>query len=42
MSAYEQRRRVVVRFAAGPTWQSGRPKEQRGLDSQIAVWCFGW
>ena len=33
MSAYEKRRRVFVRFAAGPTWQSGRPEEQPGWDA---------
>ena len=33
MSAYEKRRRVFVRLAAGPTWESGRPEEQPGWDA---------
>lgn len=30
MSRYEKRRRVFVRFAAGPTWKSGPPEDQAG------------
>jgi uncharacterized protein len=30
---YEKRRRVVVRFSAGPTWTSGAPEEQPGWDA---------
>jgi uncharacterized protein YciI len=32
VSKYEKRRRVFVRFSAGPTWTSGPPEDQPGWD----------
>ena len=35
MSAYEKRRRVIIRFAAGPTWTSGAPEDQTDWDAHV-------
>ena len=35
MSRYEKRRRVIVRFSAGPTWISGPPEDQPEWDAHV-------